>query len=384
MKVPFLDLPAQHQALEEELLTVFRDALQTASFIGGHQVQAFEEEFAQFCETKYCVGVNSGTDALRFALIAAGIGPGDQVITVPNTFIATAEAISQTGATPLFVDVDKRTHNIDPSKLEDYLKICNRPSAICNRPKAIIPVHLYGQPSDMDAILEIAERHNLIVIEDACQAHGAQYFSEKENRWRTAGSIGLAAAFSFYPGKNLGACGEGGAITTDNEDIARKVRMLRDHGQAKKYFHKMEGYNGRLDAVQAGCLRIKLRYLPEWNEKRRRNAYYYNELIGQFDGLVIPYEPQWTRAVYHLYVIRAGKRDQLQQYLQKKGIATGLHYPVPLHLQEAHIHLNQGKGSFPIAESITSELVSLPMFPELTKNQMEHVVTELRNFVYNS
>jgi dTDP-4-amino-4,6-dideoxygalactose transaminase len=377
MKVPFLDLPAQHQALEEELLKVFRDALQTASFIGGHQVQAFEEEFAQFCETKYCVGVNSGTDALRFALIAAGIGPGDEVITVPNTFIATTEAISQAGATPLFVDVDKRTYNMDPNKLEDYLKICNRP-------KAIIPVHLYGQPADMDAILEIAERHNLSVIEDACQAHGAQYFSAKENRWRTAGSIGLAAAFSFYPGKNLGACGEGGAITTDNKDIARKVRMLRDHGQTKKYFHKMEGYNGRLDAIQAGCLRIKLRYLPEWNEKRRRNAYYYNELIGQFDGLITPYESQWTRAVYHLYVIRAGKREQLQQFLSKNGIATGLHYPVPLHLQEAYLPLNQGKGCFPIAESIASELVSLPMFPELTKKQMEHVVTELRNFVYSS
>ena len=263
--IPFIDLPLQHQALEEELIQVFRDALKTASFIGGSQVQAFEEEFAAFCGSKYCVGVNSGTDALRFALIAAGIGPGDAVITVPNTFIATVEAISQAGATPVFVDVDEKTHNLDPVKLEVCLEDALEPyalrpapqaSRLTPRPKAIIPVHLYGQPCDMEAILDVASKYGLIVIEDACQAHGAEYFSKREKRWKKCGTLGAAAAFSFYPGKNLGACGEAGAVTTDNPELARTIRMLRDHGQAKKYYHDIEGYNGRLDALQAGWLRV--------------------------------------------------------------------------------------------------------------------------------
>ena len=297
--VPFLDLPAQHRALEQELVQVFRNALRTASFIGGSQVEAFEEEFAQFCETKYCVGVNSGTDALRFALIAAGIGPGYEVITVPNTFIATAEAISQTGATPAFVDIDEHTYNMDPAKLELFLKERLAPHALrlASWPKAVIPIHLYGQPADMDTILELAEQYDLIVIEDACQAHGAQYFSNKEDRRKNAGSMGLAAAFSFYPGKNLGACGEAGAVTTNDKVIAQKVKMLRDHGQAKKYYHDMEGYNGRLDAIQAGILRVKLRHLHEWNEKRRQNAERYDELFRDLNGVITRYEPSWSRAV---------------------------------------------------------------------------------------
>jgi dTDP-4-amino-4,6-dideoxygalactose transaminase len=379
--IPFIDLPQQHQALEEELLAVFRDALKTASFIGGHQVEAFEEEFAAFCGTNYCVGVNSGTDALRFALIAAGIGPGDSVITVPNTFIATAEAISQAGATPVFVDIDEQTYNLDPQKLEEFLKIRNPQSAIRNRPRAIIPVHLYGQPADMDSILEIAERYNLVVIEDACQAHGADYFSARENSWRNAGSIGLAAASSFYPGKNLGACGEGGAVTTNDETIAEKIKMIRDHGQAQKYYHDIEGYNGRLDAMQAGCLRIKLKHLTEWNERRRQNAHRYNELLNNQDGVITPHEPSWSKAVYHLYVIRHPKRDQLQAYLSENGIATGIHYPIPIHLQNAYAHLGYDEGRFPVSEKVAKEILSLPMYPELQPDQQEYIVEKIKEFL---
>jgi dTDP-4-amino-4,6-dideoxygalactose transaminase len=372
--IPFIDLPAQHKALEEELLEVFRDALRTASFIGGHQVEAFEEEFAAFCGTEYCVGVNSGTDALRFALIAAGIGPGDSVITVPNTFIATAEAISQAGATPVFVDIDEQNYNLDPSRLEERLQITNRP-------KAVIPVHLYGQPADMDAILDIAERYNLVVIEDACQAHGASYFSEKRDQWLNAGTMSLAAAFSFYPGKNLGACGEGGAVTTNDRTLAGKIKMLRDHGQAQKYHHDLEGYNGRLDAMQAGCLRIKLKYLPEWNQSRRQNALQYNKLFGNPDGVVLPYEPSWSKAVYHLYVIRHSKRNELEKYLVENGVATGIHYPIPIHLQNAYSHLGYKEGDFPVSEKVSKEILSLPMYPELTADQQEYIVEKITDFV---
>ncbi|MBW2341468.1 MAG: DegT/DnrJ/EryC1/StrS family aminotransferase [Deltaproteobacteria bacterium] len=381
--IPFLDLKTPHIELEEELVQVFREALRNAAFIGGPQVEAFENEFAEFCGTKYCVGVNSGTDALRFALIAAGIGPGDEVITVPNTFIATTEAISQAGATPSFVDIDERTYNMDPQKLKDYLRKRSAPSAgrHASRPKAVIPVHLYGQPADMDAILEIADQYHLIVIEDACQAHGAGYFSKKENRWKKAGSMGLAAAFSFYPGKNLGACGEGGAVTTNDEEIAQKVRMLRDHGQIKKYFHDMEGYNGRLDAIQAATLRIKLRHLSDWNEKRQQNAHRYNELFGQSDGVITPYEPSWTRAVYHLYIIRTSERDRLQQFLSQQAIGTGLHYPIPLHLQKAYSESRYTAGDFPISEKVASTILSLPMFPELTHHQQEFVVGRIKEFL---
>ena len=378
--IPFLDLPSQHRELEDELVEVFRDALRTASFIGGHQVQAFEEEFAQFCGTKYCIGANSGTDALRFALIAAGIGPGDEVITVPNTFIATTEAISQAGATPVFVDVDEETYNMDPNKLEEYLKFRISNFEFRNRPKALIPVHLYGQPAKMDSLLELAEQFNLIVIEDACQAHGAEYFSTNRNSWRKAGSMGLASAFSFYPSKNLGACGEGGAVTTDDQTLAQKVKMLRDHGQAKKYYHDMEGYNGRLDAMQASCLRVKLKHLSKWNESRRQIAYHYDELFADFNGVIPPYDPLWAKAVYHLYVIRIEKRDDLQKYLSENGVATGIHYPIPIHLQNAYTHLGYKKGDFPVSEKLASEILSLPMFPELTLEQQEEVAGRIKEF----
>ena len=390
MNIPFLDLKTPHQELDEELVNVFRECLKTGCFVGGPQVQAFEEEFAQFCETKYCVAVNSGTDALRFALIAGGIGFGDEVITVPNTFIATTEAISQTGATPTFVDIDERTYNIDPNKLDDYLKKRLGPSAsrlppydlrFTKRPKAVLPVHLYGQPADMDSILEIADRYGLIVIEDACQAHGALYYSRKDERWRKAGSMGLAAGFSFYPGKNLGACGEGGAVTTDNDDIAQKVRMLRDHGQAKKYYHEFEGYNGRLDAIQAAILRVKLKHLSEWNEKRWQNAAWYKEFLNGTDGVITPYEPSWMKAVYHLYVIRLRTRDDLQKYLSEQGIATGLHYPVPIHLQKAYNGKGFNEGDFPITEKVASEILSLPMFPQLTREQIGWIVSKIKKYL---
>jgi dTDP-4-amino-4,6-dideoxygalactose transaminase len=382
-KIPFLDLVTPHLELEEELIWVFRGVLETAGFIGGPLVEGFERDFAEFCEAQYCVGVASGTDALRFALIAAGVNAGDTVITVPNTFIATAEAISQAGARPDFVDIDERTFNIDPRKLQEYLKTrCVRDARtgkLLNEEtrspiSAIVPVHLYGQPAEMDSIVELAERYNLIVIEDACQAHGAEYFSNKENRWRRVGSMGHAAAFSFYPGKNLGACGEAGAVTTNDATLAKKVRMLRDHGQAQKYCHEIEGYNGRLDALQAGILQTKLKFLPDWNRKRRENAHRYNELFGsQSELLTIPYESPRTRAVYHLYVIRSRYRDQLQRHLAQAEIATQIHYPTPLHLQKAYADFGYRLGDFPVAERIASEILSLPMYPHLEAAQQRRI-----------
>jgi len=437
MNVPFLDLKTPHIELEEELVSVFRSCLRTASFVGGSQVQGFEEEFAQFCESQYCIAVNSGTDALRFALIAAGIGPGDEVITVPNTFIATTEAISQTGASIAFVDIDEQTYNMDPHQLEDYLKKrckvrgsrleanlkpatrssvfplkpqAKRSSNLQPRPRAVLPVHLYGQPADMDAIREIAERYGLIVIEDACQAHGALYYSKKEERWKKAGSMGLAAAFSFYPGKNLGACGEGGAVTTSDGEIAQKIRMLRDHGQAKKYYHAFEGYNGRLDAIQTGILRVKLKHLSDWNEKRRHHASLYTEMLTRnlqlramrsapcalrdletaaplhrstaaLNTIIVPYEPPWSKSVYHLYIIRIQKRDELQKYLSENGISTGLHYPIPLHLQDAYKGHDLANGSYPVTEKVSNEILSLPMFPNLTSEQIEYVTQKIKEFL---
>jgi dTDP-4-amino-4,6-dideoxygalactose transaminase len=278
---------------------------------------------------------------------------------------------------------------MDPTKLKEFIErkcfftqSSNFPiNKLTNRPvKAVIPVHLYGQPADMYPILEIAKQYSLLVIEDACQAHGAEYFFEKENRWGRVGSMGLAAAFSFYPGKNLGACGEAGAVTTNSERIAQQVRMLRDHGQAKKYVHEMEGYNGRLDAIQAGFLRVKLNYLPIWNEKRRQKALYYNDIIDQFNGVTMPHESQKTRSVYHLYIIRTQKRDELQEFLSENGIATGLHYPIPLHLQKAYSHLGYKRGDFPISECAAAEVLSLPMSPEIRTEQQEQVVEAIKEF----
>jgi len=385
--IAFLDLVTLHRELEEELVSVIRSALRTAGFIGGPMVEGFENDFARFCGTKHCVGVASGTDALRFALMAAGVKAGDLVITVPNTFIATTEAISQAGALPAFVDIIESTCNMDPEKLREYLQTrCDTGSSgkpvhrETGRPvTAVVPVHLYGRPADMDPIVELAEKHGLIVIEDACQAHGAEYYSERAKCWKKAGSMGAAAAFSFYPGKNLGACGEAGAVTTGDEAMAQKIRMLRDHGQARKYYHDIEGYNGRLDAIQAGILSVKLKFLPDWNKARRELAEHYGEKLANIQGILPPLEDRSVKSVYHLYVIRTerpAQRDSLQARLAEGGVETGLHYPVPLHLQKSYRSMNLGPGSFPVSESVAGRLLSLPMGPTLTQSQIERV-TEL-------
>jgi dTDP-4-amino-4,6-dideoxygalactose transaminase len=370
---------------------VFQQALSTAAFIGGAAVSGFEQEFAAFCGTRFCVGVGSGTAALHHAFVAAGIRPGDSVITVPNTFIATTEAISQARAFPEFVDIDERTYNMDPEKLREFLeRRCHaemgtgrRISNRTGRPvTAVVPVHLYGQMADMDPIMEIAEEHKLIVVEDACQAHGAQYFSAKQNAWRKAGSIGKAAAFSFYPGKNLGACGEAGAITTNDAEIARKTKMTRDHGQAQKYYHDVEGDNGRLDAIQAGILRVKLQHLAEWNERRRACADLYGRLLAPVSGdLALPTEPSWSRAVYHLFVVRHDDRDGLQAYLSARNIGTAIHYPIPLHQQKAYRSLGYRDGDFPITEKLAPTIVSLPMYPHLRPVQQRRIADSIAGFV---
>ncbi len=389
-KIPFLELVTPHVELEEQLVSVFRSALKTAGFVGGPMVEEFEREFAEFCGVQFCVGVASGTDALRFALIAAGVQRGDTVLTVPNTFAATTEAISQAGGWPDFVDIDGRTYNMDPQKLQDYLETqCHVDRATgrllnenTGRPvTAIVPVHLYGQTANMDSILVLAEQHRLMVIEDACQAHGAEYFSRKENRWRKAGSMGRAAAFSFYPGKNLGACGEAGAVTTNDETISERIRMLRDHGQGQKYYHDLEGYNGRLDAIQAGLLRVKLRHLEEWNRKRREVAACYHQLFSPVAEIITPpYEPSSCNAVYHLYVVRSKQREALRTHLAEVGIGTGIHYPVALHLQKAYLGLGHKQGDFPIAEKVAAEVLSLPMYPQLRPDQQQRVAEEVSHF----
>ncbi len=387
--IPFLDLVTPHVELEKELTEVFLNALRTAGFVGGPLVENFEQAFAAFCDASHSIAVNSGTDALRFALMACGIGQGHVVVTVPHTFIATTEAISQTGAVPEFVDIDEATYNLSPIKLQQFFeeqctidgegRLISRRHGL--RVTAVVPVHLYGQMADMDAIVRLCQKYNLILVEDACQAHGAKYFSRDMNKWMTAGSVGKAAAFSFYPGKNLGACGEAGAATTNDAAIAAKIRMIRDHGQAKKYYHDMEGYNGRLDSIQAGLLDVKLKHLAKWNGQRREHAAEYNRLLAGNDAVICPFEPTWSQAVYHLYVIRTANRDSLMHFLKEKGIGTGIHYPIPLHLQKAYASLNYKLGDFPIAERVASEIVSLPMFPNLNEQQQKSITDEIRVFI---
>jgi dTDP-4-amino-4,6-dideoxygalactose transaminase len=390
--VPFLDLVTSHSELEDELVHVFREAVRSAQFIGGDAVESFEREFASYCGASFCVGVGNGTDALRFALMATGVGPGQAVVTVAHTFVATTEAISQAGAEVEFVDIDDRTYTMSPDALGEYLASCTldpRTGLPLGRRTArpittILPVHLYGQMADMDAILALAERYGLNVVEDACQAHGAEYLSRRgaNGVWRRAGTMGRAAAFSFYPGKNLGACGEAGAVTTGDEGIAQKVRMLRDHGQATKYHHDLEGYNGRLDAIQAGFLRVKLRRLEVWNAQRREAALRYRRLLHQASlGRLAPFEPDQSRAVYHLYVIRAKDRDALAQQLKQRGIHTGFHYPVPVHLQKCYHAWGYRQGRLPVTEQAASEVLSLPMFPGLTPEQQGRVTDEIVAFM---
>ena len=367
MQVPIVDLKDQYDSIKDEIREALDNVLNSCSFVLGKQVAMFEEEFAEYCQAKYCVAVNSGTSALHLALLAHGIGQGHEVITVPHTFIATAEAISYTGAIPVFVDVNQETYNMDASKIE---------SRVTDKTKAILPVHIYGQPADMDPILEIAEKHNLVVIEDACQAHGAEY------KGRKAGCIGNAGCFSFYPSKNLGAYGEGGAVTTDEEAIYEKIRTLRNHGESEKYFHQSIGYNYRMDAFQGAVLRVKLRHLDEWIEARRNNARLYNQLLKETE-IITPTEPDFAKSVYHLYVVRVKNRDALRKCLGESEIGTGLHYPLPIHLQESYHFLGYKKGDFPVSEKISKEILSLPMYPELSDGQIRQVISAINSFYHS-
>jgi len=375
MKIPFVDLKAQYESIKEEIDAAIADVIANTAFIGGPFVKSFESAFAKFCNVNHCIGVGNGTDALFIALKSLGIGEGDEVITAANSFIATSEAITMTDARVVFVDINPETYNMDPNKLEDYLKNRLKPNAssLTPRPKAVIPVHLYGQPADMDSILDLAKKYKLKVVEDAAQAHGADY------KGRRIGSIGDMACFSFYPGKNLGAYGDAGAIVTNDDALALKARMLANHGRIEKYNHEVEGYNSRLDGLQAAILSAKLRHLPEWTESRRQNAYLYNEALKGSE-VITPVEIDDVKAVYHLYVARApnGRRKRLQEFLKSKGISTGVHYPIALPNLKAYEYLNHSGNDFPVATQASQEILSLPMFPELSGAQIEYIVEKVK------
>jgi dTDP-4-amino-4,6-dideoxygalactose transaminase len=361
--IPFVDLKAQYHSIKSEIDEAVIRVLESSQFVLGKEVAAFEEDFAAYCGSKHALGVNSGTSALHLALLAAGIGPGDEVITTAFTFVATVAAIEYTGARPVLVDIEPASFNLDPARIE---------AAITPRTRAIMPVHLYGQPADMDPIMEIARRRNLIVIEDAAQAHGAEY------KGRRAGSIGHLGCFSFYPGKNLGAYGEGGLATTDNPEYARTIRMLRDWGAERKYQHVLKGYNYRLEGIQGAILRVKLRHLEGWTEARRAHARRYNELL-ESSNVQIPEEMPYARHVYHVYAVRTPAREVLQQALNAQGIQTNIHYPIPIHLLPAHADLGYYRGDFPQAEAAADQVLSLPMFPELTDEQIATVAAAVRS-----
>jgi dTDP-4-amino-4,6-dideoxygalactose transaminase len=363
MKVPFLDLNAHHQPIREQLDAAIRDVIDKSAFAGGPFVAAFEREFAHYCGCRHAMGVGTGTDALWLALLALEVGPGDEVVTVPSTFMATAEAISYCGARPKFVDIDEQTYTMDPGLLE---------RAITPRTKAIIPVHLFGQCADLDPILAIANRHGIPVVEDACQAHGALYKGKK------AGSMGVAGCFSFYPGKNLGAFGEAGAVTTNDKELAGRIQVLRDHGQHRKYFHSHVGWNARMDGIQGAVLGVKLKQLDAANVRRHSHGLLYDQLLGDMPGIITPYEGRHNRHVYHIYAVRVKERNQILTAMGEKGIGCAIHYPIPVHLQEAYRFLGFGEGSFPVAERCAEEFLSLPMFPELSKEQIHAVADELK------
>ncbi|MBN9332095.1 DegT/DnrJ/EryC1/StrS aminotransferase family protein [Devosia sp.] len=358
--IPFLDIKAQYATIQPSLEAAALKVLRSGRYVLGEEVAALETEFAEYCGTSHAIAVNTGTSALHLSLIAAGVGPGDEVITTPFTFVATAAAIRYIGARPVFVDIDPVTFTIDPSKIE---------AAITPRTKAIVPVHLYGQMADMDAIILMAARHGLAVIEDACQAHGATYQGQR------AGSLGLSGCFSFYPGKNLGACGEGGMIVTNDDEQAHKMRMLRDWGQDRRYHHVLEGYNYRMDAIQGALLRVKLRHLEDWTEARRARARLYTQQLAGAP-VEVPREARGRRHVWHVFAIRSRDRDQLQKYLLAEGVETGLHYPVPVHLQPSYSDLGHGPGDFPEAEAAANSVLSLPLYPELSLRDVE-IVSEL-------
>lgn len=364
-KVDFLNLNAALHPIINKVDDWFTEIIQNTAFAGGNHVTEFEKEFAAFCGVSHVIGLSNGTDALRFALLAMGIGQGDEVITVPNTFIATTEVISQVGATPVFVDVSEETYTIDPEQIEDR---------ITGKTKAVIPVHLYGQVADMDRIQSVACKHGLKILEDACQAHGAIYDGQR------AGSLGDAAAFSMYPGKNLGAFGEAGCVTTNDPELAETIRCLREHGQERKYFHKMEGYNGRMDNLQAAVLRAKLPLLDRWNERRKQIARLYEKHLGICNEVKLPTAADYNAHVFHLYVILTEDPKGLSEYLRQKNISTGFHYPLPLHLQDAYAYRSEGAGTYPVSERCAEKLISLPMFPELTEQQVIRVCTEIRHY----
>lgn len=373
MKVPLADLRAQYLLIKPEIDSAISQVIENSQFILGKAVSDFEQAFAQAHKVKYGVAVGSGTDALHASLWAFGIGTGDAVVTTPFTFIATVEAISMTGAQALFVDIDPKTYTMDPAKLEHLLR-SHQPKNI----KAVIPVHLYGHPADMGAIGDIASKYKLKVIEDACQSHLARY------KDTFVGNFGAAACFSFYPGKNLGAYGEAGGILTGDENLAKKLRQLRDHGQSEKYKHEFWGHNYRMDGIQGAVLGVKLRYLGRWTARRREIAARYKEHLSGVDDLVMPYEAEDVFHVYHLFVVRTKQRSQLQKYLAEKEIATALHYPIPIHFQEAYKHLGYKKGDFPASESAADECVSLPMYAEMSDDQLDYVITNVRSFFKHS
>lgn len=360
--IPLLDLKAQYTSIKGEIDAAVLGVLASGQYVLGDEVARFEREFADYCDVKHAIAVNTGTSALHLALLAAGVGPGDEVITVPFTFVATVSAICYTGARPVFVDVEPETLTMDPAQLE---------AKITSRTKAIVPVHLYGQMAEMDAIKAIADPYGIPVIEDACQAHGAQY------KGRRAGSIGISGCFSFYPGKNLGACGEGGMAVTNSDDQARAMRMLRDWGQEQRYHHLLKGFNYRMDAIQGAILRVKLRHLEAWTEARRAHARRYSWLLADSKHLRTPFEASDRRHVYHVYAVRSSDRDQLQHALGAESIHSGLHYPIPVHLQKAHADLGYQAGDFPISEAAASEVLSLPIYPEMTARHVEQVVDAL-------
>lgn len=364
MKVPFLDLHAHHAPLRSEIDRMIAQVIDAGAFAGGPFVADFERDFAAYCGCKYAIGVGNGTDALWLALLACNVGAGDEVITVPSTFMATAEAISYCGAEPVFIDIDEHTYTMDPSQLE---------GAITSRTKAIIPVHLFGQTADMDPILEIARAHGLLVIEDACQAHGAQY------KGRRAGTLGDAGCFSFYPGKNLGALGEAGGVVTNDPRINETVRILRDHGQVRKYYHSMIGWNCRMDGIQGAVLQVKLKQLNRNNALRHQHAAVYNKALREIAGVVTPIEADWGTHVYHVYALRVPERDSVLASLTEAGIGCGIHYPTPVHLQEAYRGLGIQRGRFTISERTSQEFLSLPMYPELQDDQLQAVVAATKD-----
>jgi dTDP-4-amino-4,6-dideoxygalactose transaminase len=363
VRVPFVDLRLQHQPLMPELMDAFRQVTESSAFTGGPFVTRFESEFAAYCQARYALGVGSGTDALWLSLLSLGVGQGDEVITTPNTFMATAEAISICGARPVFVDIDERTYTMDPRQLE---------RAITLRTQAVIPVHLFGQMADLDPILSIAARHGTPVVEDACQAHGAEY------KGRRAGSYGVVGCFSFYPGKNLGAFGEAGAITTEEPELRARVQALRDHGQASKNMHSTIGWNARMDAIQAAVLSVKLRRLDEANQARRAHARLYDELLADEPRVTRPWVAPYAKHVFHIYALRVQDRDAVLQRMAAQGVNCSVHYPLPIHLQQAYRFLGLGPGSFPVAERCSNELLSLPMYPELKAEEIEFVVDILK------